>query len=45
VLAPDRLPSQRLRRILLPILAFAVAAAIRLKFGYFLGRDPCVAFL
>ena len=45
VLAPDRLPSQRLRRILLPVLAFAVAAAIRLKFGYFLGRDPCVAFL
>jgi transglutaminase-like putative cysteine protease len=45
VLAPDRLPSQRLRRILLPLLALAVAVAIRIKFGYFLGRDPCVAFL
>src|SRR5262249_34149889 len=43
--APDRLPSQRLRRVLLPVLAFAVAVAIRIKFGYFLGRDPCVAFL
>jgi len=45
VLAPDRLPSPRLRRLLLPLLAAAVAVAIRIKFGYLLGRDPCVAFL
>ena len=45
VLAPDRLPSPRLRRVLLPLLAAAVAVAIRIKFGYLLGRDPCVAFL
>ena len=45
VLSPDRLPSPRLRRVLLPVLAFTFAVAIRIKFGYFLARDPCVDFL
>jgi transglutaminase-like putative cysteine protease len=45
LLSPDRLPSPRLRRVLLPVLAFAFAVAIRIKFGYFLARDPCVDFL
>jgi transglutaminase-like putative cysteine protease len=31
--------------VLLPVLAVAFAIAIRAKFGYFLARDPCVAFL
>jgi transglutaminase-like putative cysteine protease len=44
-LSPDRMPSPRLRRVLLPVLAFAFAVAIRVKFGYFLARDPCVDFL
>src|SRR5262245_61714379 len=44
-LPADRLPPPRLRRWLLPLLALTVAIAIRLRFGYFLARDPCVAFL
>ena len=35
----------RLRRWLLPALALAVAIGVRTSFGYFLARDPCVAFL
>ena len=35
----------RLKRWLLPLLALAVAIGVRLHFGYFLARDPCVAFL
>jgi transglutaminase-like putative cysteine protease len=46
LLLPDeRLPSPQLARWLLPLLALAFAVAIRAKFGYFLARDPCVAFL
>jgi len=44
-LPADRLPPPRLRRWLLPLFAFAIAVGIRMKFGYFLARDPCVAFL
>ena len=45
LLPADRPPPARLRRWLLPGLALAVAIGIRLSFGYFLARDPCVAFL
>jgi transglutaminase-like putative cysteine protease len=45
LLPADRPPPARLRRWLLPVLALAVAIGIRLSFGYFLARDPCVAFL
>ena len=41
----DRLPPPKLRRWLLPLLAVAAAVGIRLQFGYFLARDPCVVFL
>ena len=44
-ITPDpRLPP-RLRRWLLPALAVAVALGVRASYGYFLARDPCVAFL
>ena len=40
------LPRQRnIGRWLLPLLAAAAAIGIRWQFGYFLARDPCVAFL
>jgi len=45
LLPADRLPPAHLRRWLLPVLALAVAIGIRSSFGYFLARDPCVAFL
>ena len=35
----------RISSWLLALLALAVGLAIRASFGYFLGRDPCVAFL
>jgi transglutaminase-like putative cysteine protease len=45
LLPADRPLSTRLRRWLLPLLALAVGIGIRMSFGYFLSRDPCVAFL
>ncbi|HKW79506.1 MAG TPA: DUF3488 and transglutaminase-like domain-containing protein, partial [Casimicrobiaceae bacterium] len=36
---------RKLRRWLLPAFALAAAIGIRVEYGYFLGRDPCVAFL
>ena len=45
LLPAHRLPPTRLRRWLLPVLALAVAFGIRWQFGYFLARDPCVAYL
>jgi protein-glutamine gamma-glutamyltransferase len=45
LLPADRMPPPRLRRWLLPVLALAVAIGIRVQFGYFLARDPCVAYL
>jgi transglutaminase-like putative cysteine protease len=45
LITPDpRLPPQ-LRRWLLPALAVAVGLGVRASYGYFLARDPCVAFL
>ncbi len=44
LLPADRPPARR-RRWLLPVLALAVAFGIRWHFGYFLARDPCVAYL
>ncbi|TMG83887.1 MAG: DUF3488 domain-containing protein, partial [Betaproteobacteria bacterium] len=45
LLPADRPLPTRVRRWLLPLLALAVAIGIRVSFGYFLARDPCVAFL
>src|SRR5208337_1258561 len=45
LLPADRLPSPRLRRWLLPVLALAVAIGVRWHYGYLLARDPCVAYL
>ena len=45
LLPADRPLSTRLRRWFLPLLALAVGIGIRISFGYFLARDPCVAFL
>jgi transglutaminase-like putative cysteine protease len=45
MLPADRPPPERLRRWLLPVLALAIGVGIRLDFGYFMARDPCVAFL
>jgi transglutaminase-like putative cysteine protease len=45
LLPAHRLPPARLRRWLLPVLAFIVALGIRRQYGYLLARDPCVAFL
>ncbi|HEY2967034.1 MAG TPA: DUF3488 and transglutaminase-like domain-containing protein [Casimicrobiaceae bacterium] len=44
-LPADHPPPARLRRWLLPVLALAAGLGIRWDFGYFLARDPCVAFL
>lgn len=41
----DRNNLRNLRRWLLPGFAVAAAIAIRAEYGYFLARDPCVAFL
>ena len=38
-------PPARIRRWCSALLALVAAVAIRASFGYFLGRDPCVAFL
>jgi transglutaminase-like putative cysteine protease len=45
MLPADRPPPARLRRWLLPVLALTVGLGIRWDFGYFMARDPCVAFL
>jgi len=45
LLPADWWPSPGMRRWLLPLLALALAVAIRMRFGYLLSRDPCVAFL
>lgn len=45
MLPADRPPPAALRRWLLPLLALAVGLGIRWDFGYFMARDPCVAFL
>ena len=45
MLPADRPPPARLRHWLLPLLALAVGLGIRWDFGYFMARDPCVAFL
>ncbi|HEX8012915.1 MAG TPA: DUF3488 and DUF4129 domain-containing transglutaminase family protein [Casimicrobiaceae bacterium] len=45
LLPVDRPLPTRLRRWLLPLLALAVAIGIRTSYGYFLARDPSVAFL
>lgn len=45
LLPANRLPPARLRRWLLPVIALTVAIGIRLHYGYFLARDPCVAYL
>jgi transglutaminase-like putative cysteine protease len=41
----DRNNLRNLRRWLLPGLALAAAIGIRAEYGYFIARDPCVAFL
>ena len=41
----DRNSLRNLRRWLLPVFALAAAIGIRIEYGYFLARDPCVAFL
>ncbi len=41
----DRNNLRTLRRWLLPGFAIAAAIGIRVEYGYFLARDPCVAFL
>ncbi|MGH8850965.1 MAG: transglutaminaseTgpA domain-containing protein [Casimicrobiaceae bacterium] len=41
----DRNNLRNLRRWLLPVFALAAAIGIRVGYGYFLARDPCVAFL
>lgn len=41
----DRSSLRKLRRWLLPAFAVAAAIGIRAEYGYFLARDPCVAFL
>jgi len=38
-------PPTRIPPLLLVVCAAAMAGAIRLSYGYFLGREPCVAFL
>jgi transglutaminase-like putative cysteine protease len=45
LLPADRPPPPQLRRWLLPVLGVAFALAIRWRYGYFLTRDSCVAFL
>ena len=41
----DRNNLRNLRRWLLPAFALTAAIGIRVEYGYFLARDPCVAFL
>jgi len=41
----DRGIPAKIRLWLLPVLALAVALGLRANYGYFLARDPCVAFL
>lgn len=41
----DRDNLRNLRRWLLPVFALAAAIGIRVEYGYFLARDPSVAFL
>ena len=41
---PDA-PPARIPALALVLFALVTAAAIRASFGYFVGRDPCVAFL
>jgi len=43
--AGGRLWSLRISPWILAVFALAVGLGIRASFGYFLGRDPCVAFL
>ena len=38
-------PAETIRSWVLGLLALATAVAIRASLGYFIGRDPCVAFL
>jgi len=45
LLPADRRMPARIRFWLLPALALAVAIGVRASYGYFLARDPCVAFL
>ncbi len=45
LLPPDRIIPAKIRLVLLPALALAVALGVRANYGYFLARDPCVAFL
>lgn len=45
LLPPDRPPPPWLRRWLLPLLGVGFALAIRWYFGYFVAREPFVAFL
>ncbi len=45
LLPPDHPVPTRVRRWLLPTLALLVAIGVRVTYGYFLARDPCVAFL
>jgi protein-glutamine gamma-glutamyltransferase len=45
VMPADHPMPTRLKRWLLPLLALAVAVGVRSTYGYFLARDPCVAFL
>jgi transglutaminase-like putative cysteine protease len=45
LLPADHPVPTRVRRWLLPTLALLVAIGVRMSYGYFLARDPCVAFL
>ena len=45
LLPADHPVATRVRRWLLPTLALLVAIGVRTSYGYFLARDPCVAFL
>ena len=45
LLPADHPVPTRVRRWLLPTLALLVAIGVRTTYGYFLARDPCVAFL
>jgi transglutaminase-like putative cysteine protease len=45
LLPADRGVPAKMRLWLLPVLALAVALGVRANYGYFLARDPCVAFL
>jgi transglutaminase-like putative cysteine protease len=45
LLPADRTPPPWLRHWLLPLLALVIALGIRWQYGYFVARDPFVAFL